>query len=259
MSVKMEIEKRNHRKLGQELELFMASEESPGMPFYLPKGMIVRNELEQFWKRKHQEAGYEEIKTPIMMKQELWEQSGHWDHYHENMYFSNVDEQQYALKPMNCPGAMLIFNHKRRSYRELPIRYAELGLVHRHELSGSLNGLLRVRAFTQDDAHLFVRKDQIEREIDRVLDLIDDIYSEFGFSYEVELSTRPENYMGSIDLWNEAEQSLGAVLKQRGMAYPDKRRRWSILRAQNRFSHIRFVRAELAMRNSPTWISKWRS
>ena len=219
MSVQMDIEKRNHRKLGQELELFMSSEEAPGMPFYLPKGMIVRNELEQFWKRKHQEAGYEEIKTPIMMKQELWEQSGHWDHYHENMYFSDVDEQQYALKPMNCPGAMLIFNHKRRSYRELPIRYAELGLVHRHELSGSLNGLLRVRAFTQDDAHLFVRKDQIEREVDRVLDLIDDIYSEFGFSYEVELSTRPENYMGAVDLWNEAEQSLEEVLKQRGMDY----------------------------------------
>ncbi|MFD1204317.1 MULTISPECIES: threonine--tRNA ligase [Sporosarcina] len=219
MSVQKEIEIRNHRKLGEELELFMSSEESPGMPFYLPKGMIIRNELEQFWKRKHQEAGYEEIKTPIMMKQELWEQSGHWDHYHENMYFSDVDEQQYALKPMNCPGAMLIFNHKRRSYRELPIRYAELGLVHRHELSGSLNGLLRVRAFTQDDAHLFVRKDQIEREVDRVLDLIDEIYSKFGFSYEVELSTRPENYMGSIDLWNEAEQSLEKVLKQRGMAY----------------------------------------
>ncbi|MFC5603327.1 threonine--tRNA ligase [Sporosarcina koreensis] len=219
MSVQMDIEERNHRKLGQELELFMSSEEAPGMPFYLAKGMIVRNELEQFWKRKHQEAGYEEIKTPIMMKQELWEQSGHWDHYHENMYFSDVDEQHYALKPMNCPGAMLIFNHKRRSYRELPIRYAELGLVHRHELSGSLNGLLRVRAFTQDDAHLFVRKDQIKREIDGVLDLIDDIYSKFGFSYEVELSTRPENYMGSIDLWNEAEKSLEAVLKQRGMDY----------------------------------------
>ncbi|MCG3088898.1 threonine--tRNA ligase [Sporosarcina cyprini] len=219
MSVNQEIEKRNHRKLGQELELFMASEEAPGMPFYLPKGMIVRNELERYWKQKHQEADYEEIKTPIMMKQELWEQSGHWDHYHENMYFSNVDEQHYALKPMNCPGAMLIFNHKRRSYRELPIRYAELGLVHRHELSGSLNGMLRVRAFTQDDAHLFVRKDQIEKEIDRVLDMVHEMYSEFGFEYEVELSTRPDHYMGSLELWNEAEQSLESVLKQRGMDY----------------------------------------
>lgn len=219
MLVQNDFENRNHRKLGQELELFMASEEAPGMPFYLPKGMIVRNELEQYWKRKHMEADYEEIKTPVMMKQELWEQSGHWDHYHENMYFSNVDEQHYALKPMNCPGAMLVYNHKRRSYRELPIRYAELGLVHRHELSGSLNGMLRVRAFTQDDAHLFVRKDQIEQEIDSVLDLIDEMYSEFGFRYVVELSTRPDDYMGSPELWDEAEQSLESVLEQRGMAY----------------------------------------
>lgn len=219
MSIQSQEEQRNHRKLGQELELFMASEEAPGMPFYLPNGMILRNALEEYWRDEHRKAGYEEIKTPVMMKQELWETSGHWDHYQDNMYFSEVDNQKYALKPMNCPGAMLIFNHKRRSYRELPIRYAELGLVHRHELSGSLNGLLRVRAFTQDDAHLFVREDQIEPEIDRVLDLIHDMYSKFGFRYEVELSTRPENFMGSVDLWDQAERSLENVLEQREMPY----------------------------------------
>lgn len=215
MSYEVEVEKRNHRVLGQELELFMSMEEAPGMPFFLPKGMIIRNELENLWRKKHQRAGYQEIKTPIMMKQELWEQSGHWDHYHENMYFSNVDNQNYAIKPMNCPGAVLLFNSKRRSYRELPVRFAELGLVHRHELSGSLNGLLRVRSFTQDDAHLFVREDQIESEIDKVLDLINEIYSEFGFSYKIELSTRPENFMGSEELWDKAEQSLEAVLNSK--------------------------------------------
>ncbi|MGM9988791.1 MAG: threonine--tRNA ligase [Bacillaceae bacterium] len=219
MSIQQEVEKRNHRKLGEQLELFMSLEEAPGMPVFLPKGMIVRNELEQLWKEKHQQAGYQEIKTPIMMKQELWEQSGHWQHYHENMYFSNVDEQNYAIKPMSCPGAVLIFNSKRRSYRELPIRFAELGLVHRHELSGSLNGLLRVRAFTQDDAHLFVREEQIEAEVANVLDLIDEFYSYFGFDYEIELSTRPEKFMGSIERWDQAEASLEAVLKKKGLTY----------------------------------------
>ncbi|MCU9612905.1 threonine--tRNA ligase [Caldibacillus lycopersici] len=219
MAMNIEAEKRNHRKLGEQLELFISMEEAPGMPFFLPKGMQLRNVLESFWRKKHQLSGYHEIKTPIMMKQALWEQSGHWDHYHENMYFSNVDEQNYAIKPMNCPGAVLIFNSKRRSYRELPIRYAELGLVHRHELSGSLNGLLRVRAFTQDDAHLFVREDQIESEIDQVLDLLHDIYSAFGFSYKIELSTRPENFMGAIEVWDKAEASLETVLKNKGLAY----------------------------------------
>jgi len=215
----LEAEKRNHRKLGQELELFTSMEEAPGMPFFLPKGMMIRNELENLWREKHQRAGYQEIKTPIMMKQELWEQSGHWDHYHENMYFSNVDEQNYAIKPMNCPGAILIYNSKRRSYRELPIRYAELVLVHRHELSGSLNGLLRVRSFTQDDAHLFVRADQIEAEIEKVLALIDEFYSHFGFDYKVELSTRPEEFMGSAELWDQAELALESVLKAKGVSY----------------------------------------
>ncbi|MFE8702847.1 threonine--tRNA ligase [Cytobacillus sp. FJAT-54145] len=219
MSTHNEVEMKNHRKLSQQLELFMSMEEAPGMPFFLPMGMVLRNELEGFWKRKHQQSGYQEIKTPIMMKQELWEQSGHWDHYHENMYFSNVDNQNYALKPMNCPGAVLIYKSKRRSYRELPIRLGELGLVHRHELSGSLNGLLRVRSFTQDDAHLFVRKDQIEIEIDKVLDLIHEFYSEFGFSYKVELSTRPEDFMGSVQMWDQAENALESVLKKKSISY----------------------------------------
>ncbi|TMU87603.1 threonine--tRNA ligase [Bacillus sp. BHET2] len=219
MSIKSEVEKRNHRKLGQELELFVSMEEAPGMPFYLPKGMLLRNELEDFWKNEHRKAGYQEIRTPIMMKQELWEKSGHWDHYHENMYFSEVDDQKYAIKPMSCPGAVLIYKSKRRSYRELPIRYGELGLVHRHELSGSLSGLLRVRSFTQDDAHLFVREDQIRAELHKVLDLIDLFYSKFGFDYKVELSTRPEDFMGSVELWDQAEEDLENVLKERGINY----------------------------------------
>lgn len=215
----MNEERRNHRKLGAELELFMTNDAAPGMPFYLPKGMVLRNQLEEYWRNKHVEHSYQEIKTPVMMKQELWEQSGHWDHYHENMYFSPVDGENYAVKPMNCPGAVLIFNSKRRSYRELPVRYAELGLVHRHELSGSLNGLLRVRAFTQDDAHLFVREDQIKAEISNVLAMIDEFYKKFGFSYRVELSTRPDKFMGAIDQWNAAESALKAVLDASGMQY----------------------------------------
>ncbi|MGM0851324.1 MAG: threonine--tRNA ligase [Bacillota bacterium] len=219
MSIQSEVEKRNHRKLGQELELFVSMEEAPGMPFYLPKGMLLRNELEDFWKREHRKAGYQEIRTPIMMKQELWEKSGHWEHYHENMYFSEVDDQKYAIKPMSCPGAVLIYKSKRRSYRELPLRYGELGLVHRHELSGSLSGLLRVRSFTQDDAHLFVRGDQIRSELHKVLDLIDLFYSKFGFDYKVELSTRPEDFMGSVELWDKAEADLEVVLEERGVNY----------------------------------------
>ncbi|WP_315907100.1 threonine--tRNA ligase [Priestia koreensis] len=219
MSNHVEAEKRNHRKLGQELELFASMEEAPGMPFFLPNGMILRNELENYWKQQHQKAGYQEIKTPIMMKQELWEQSGHWDHYHENMYFSNVDEQNYAIKPMNCPGAILVFNHKRRSYRELPVRYAELGLVHRHELSGSLNGLLRVRSFTQDDAHIFAQMHQVKEEISSVLSMIDQFYAHFGFKYKVELSTRPENFMGAVEIWDKAEAALQSVLDEKGLDY----------------------------------------
>lgn len=211
--------KNNHQKLGQELELFTTLEEAPGMPFFLPNGMIIRNELETFWKQIHQSNGYEEIKTPIMMKQHMWEQSGHWDHYQENMFFSSVEDQSYALKPMSCPGSVLLYNRKRRSYRELPIRYAELGLVHRYEQSGSLNGLLRVRSFTQDDAHFFVRRDQIEIELERVLDLVDHVYSIFGFNYHVELSTRPEDSMGSQESWDHAESALEFVLKKKRVLY----------------------------------------
>jgi threonyl-tRNA synthetase len=219
MSKELEVEKRNHRKLGLDLELFMSVEEAPGMPIFLPNGMLLRNELEKYWKEKHFRAGYQEIKTPILMKQEVWEQSGHWDHYHDSMYFSKWDQQNYAIKPMSCPGAIFVFNSKRRSYRELPMRFAELGLVHRPELSGSLSGLLRVRSFTQDDAHLFVREDQVESEIVKVLELIDEFYSKFGFQYKVELSTRPEVYMGSEQIWEHAEKTLESVLKKKDLEF----------------------------------------
>ncbi|CAI8763905.1 MULTISPECIES: threonine--tRNA ligase [Bacillus] len=214
-----EAAKRNHRKLGNELELFMFSEEAPGMPFYLPKGQIVRNELESFLREIQQKYDYQEVRTPIMMNQGLWEESGHWDHYKDNMYFSEVDNKSFALKPMNCPGHMLIFKHKLRSYRDLPIRMCEFGQVHRHEFSGALNGLLRVRTFCQDDAHLFVTPEQIESEIKSVLKQIDYVYRTFGFEYEVELSTRPEDSMGDDELWKQAEEALENVLKSLNYKY----------------------------------------
>ncbi|ATO50410.1 threonine--tRNA ligase [Brevibacillus laterosporus] len=214
-----EAKKRDHRKLGKELSLYMFSEEAPGMPFYLPNGMTIRNELEQFSRRLQDLALYEEVRTPFMMNQRLWEQSGHWDHYHENMYFSEVDNTTFALKPMNCPGHMLIYKNEMHSYRDLPIRYSEFGQVHRHEFSGALNGMLRVRTFCQDDAHVFVRPDQIEAEIKGMIQLIDKIYSVFGFKYSVELSTRPEDSMGSDELWDIAESSLKNVLDELGMEY----------------------------------------
>ncbi|NGQ94474.1 threonine--tRNA ligase [Brevibacillus sp. SYP-B805] len=214
-----EAKKRDHRKLGKELELFMFSEEAPGMPFYLPNGFTVRNELEQFSRRLQQLAHYTEVRTPFLMNQRLWLQSGHWDHYHENMYFSEVDNTTYALKPMNCPGHMLIYKNKIHSYRDLPIRYSEFGQVHRHEFSGALNGMLRVRTFCQDDAHVFVRPDQIESEIKNMIALIDRIYKVFGFEYSVALSTRPEEYMGSLELWEIAENSLRKVLEDAGLDY----------------------------------------
>jgi threonyl-tRNA synthetase len=214
-----EAKKRDHRKLGKELELFMFSEEAPGMPFYLPNGFTVRNELEQFSRRLQQMAHYTEVRTPFLMNQRLWLQSGHWDHYHENMYFSEVDNTTYALKPMNCPGHMLIYKNKIHSYRDLPIRYSEFGQVHRHEFSGALNGMLRVRTFCQDDAHVFVRPDQIESEIKSMISLIDRIYKVFGFDYSVALSTRPEEYMGSLELWEIAESSLKKVLEDAGLDY----------------------------------------
>lgn len=214
-----EARKRDHRKLGKELDLFMFSEEAPGMPFYLPNGMVIRNELEAYERGLHQERGYEEVRTPLMMNQRLWEQSGHWDHYHENMYFTEVDNTKFALKPMNCPGHMLIYKGQIKSYRDLPIRMSEFGQVHRHEFSGALNGMIRVRTFTQDDAHLFVRPDQIESEIKNVIELIDKMYGVFGFQYSIELSTRPEDSMGSDELWETAERSLQNVLDGIGVPY----------------------------------------
>ncbi|KRE47819.1 threonine--tRNA ligase [Paenibacillus sp. Soil522] len=214
-----EAKKRDHRKLGKELELFMFSEEAPGMPFYLPNGMTIRTELESFVRELQRQRDYEEVRTPFMMNNRLWEQSGHWEHYKENMYFTDVDDTTYALKPMNCPGHMLIFKNSLHSYRELPIRISEFGQVHRHEYSGALSGMMRVRTFCQDDAHLFVRPDQIEEEISRTIVLIDHIYGVFGFEYKIELSTRPEDSMGSEELWNQAEQSLRSVLDSRSIPY----------------------------------------
>ncbi|WP_340008718.1 threonine--tRNA ligase [Paenibacillus sp. FSL K6-0276] len=214
-----EAKKRDHRKLGKELELFMFSEEAPGMPFYLPKGMTIRTELENFARELQRQRDYDEVRTPLMMNNRLWEQSGHWDHYKDNMYFTNVDETKFALKPMNCPGHMLIYKNNLHSYRELPIRIAEFGQVHRHEFSGALNGMMRVRTFCQDDAHLFVLPEQIEDEISRVISLIDHIYQVFGFEYKIELSTRPADYMGSEELWDQAEQSLQNVLDNLGIEY----------------------------------------
>nr|WP_245746254.1 threonine--tRNA ligase [Evansella caseinilytica] len=214
-----EAAKRDHRKLGKQLGLFMFSEEAPGMPFYLPKGQIIRNELENFSRELQNAAGYDEVRTPYMMNLRLWEQSGHWDHYHENMYFTDVDQTRFALKPMNCPGHMLIFKNSRCSYRDLPVRIAEFGQVHRHEYSGALNGMLRVRTFCQDDAHIFVCKDQIEEEIKQVFELVDIVYRTFGFDYSVELSTRPEKSMGDDQLWEFSERALTNVLEDVGISY----------------------------------------
>lgn len=214
-----EAKKRDHRRLGRELELFFIPDEAPGMPIYLPKGMAIRNELEKFLREFLAEYDYVEVRTPVIMDRVLWEQSGHWDHYKENMYFTKVDEKDFALKPMNCPGHALTFKHQLRSYRDLPIRMGEFGLVHRHELSGALHGLLRVRAFTQDDAHIFVRPDQIEAEVFQCMDFVDRVYKTFGFEYRVELSTRPEDSTGSDELWEIATNALRDALEKRGMPY----------------------------------------
>lgn len=214
-----EAKQRDHRKLGKELELFMFSEEAPGMPFYLPKGMLIRTELENFARRLQRERDYEEVRTPQMMNNRLWEQSGHYDHYKDNMYFTMVDDVKYSLKPMNCPGHILVYKNSLHSYRELPIRIAEFGQVHRHEFSGALSGMMRVRTFCQDDAHLFVLPEQIGEEIGKVIEMIDHIYKVFGFEYQVELSTRPDDFMGDVELWNEAESSLQKVLEARGIPY----------------------------------------
>jgi len=214
-----EAKKRDHRKLGKELELFAIMEEGPGFPFFLPKGMVVRNELENFWRQIHQKNGYKEIKTPIILNESLWHRSGHWDHYKENMYFTKIDEQDYAVKPMNCPGGILVYKSQMHSYRELPLRLGELGLVHRHEISGALHGLMRVRCFTQDDAHIFMLPTQIKDEVLGVIKLIDEVYKLFGFEYHVELSTRPEDSMGSDEDWENATNALIDALNAAGLDY----------------------------------------
>ena len=214
-----EAKKRDHRKIGKELGIFMMREEGPGFPFFLPKGMVLKNTLLDYWREIHNKAGYQEISTPIMLNRQLWETSGHWDHYKENMYTTIIDDQDFAIKPMNCPGGVLVYESEPRSYRDLPLRMGELGLVHRHEKSGQLHGLMRVRCFTQDDAHIFMTPDQIREEIKGVAKLIDEVYSLFGFKYHVELSTRPEDSMGSDEDWEMATDALRAALDDLGLDY----------------------------------------
>jgi threonyl-tRNA synthetase len=214
-----EAKKRDHRKIGKEMDLFALYEEGPGFPFFMPKGMIIRNELEYFWRTEHRKRGYEEIKTPLILNEQLWRTSGHWDHYKDNMYFTKIDEEDFAIKPMNCPGSMLAYKRKMYSYRDFPIRMGELGQVHRHELSGALHGLMRVRTFTQDDAHIFMLPEQIKDELIGVVTFIDDVYKMFGFKYHIELSTRPEDSMGTDEEWNTAETALKEAMQQIGVPY----------------------------------------
>lgn len=214
-----EAARRDHRKLGKELDLFSLHDEGPGFPFFHPNGMIIRNELIDYWREVHRRYGYQEIKTPIILNRKLWETSGHWDHYKENMYFTKIDEEDYAVKPMNCPGGMLVYNTHGHSYRDLPLRLGELGLVHRHEKSGVLHGLFRVRNFTQDDAHIFMTPAQVEPEIQKTIDLFDEVYKTFGLTYKAELSTRPENSMGDDATWELATDALRKALEHRGLEY----------------------------------------
>ena len=215
-----EAEKRDHRKLGKELELFFLSEYGPGFPFFLPKGMVIRNVLIDLWRKEHEKAKYLQLETPIMLNKELWEVSGHWFNYRENMYTSEIDELEFAIKPMNCPGGVLSFKHQLHSYKDLPARLAELGRVHRHEFSGALHGLMRVRSFTQDDSHIFMTPDQVQDEIIGVVNLIDKFYSKlFGFEYEIELSTKPEKAIGSQEIWDMAEAALAGALDKLGRKY----------------------------------------
>ena len=211
-----EAKKRDHRKLGVELDLFAIMDEGPGFPFFFPKGMVIRNELETYWRELHRKWGYEEIRTPMILNEELWHRSGHWDHYKENMYFTTIDDAPYAIKPMNCPGGMLAYKRKMWSYKDLPIRAGELGLVHRHELSGALHGLMRVRCFTQDDAHIFMTEDQMFDEISGVIRKIDSVYSMFGFNYHIELSTCPDDFIGSEEVRENSENILRQVLEASG-------------------------------------------
>jgi threonyl-tRNA synthetase len=214
-----EAKKRDHRKLGKELELFFMSDEGPGFPFFQPKGVVVKNELMKYWREMHRKNGYVEIETPMILNRHLWETSGHWDHYKDDMYTVMIDEEDFAIKPMNCPGSILVYQSKMRSYKDLPLRLAEAGRVHRHELSGALHGLMRVRAFTQDDAHMFLMPEQIKDEIKALAKLINEIYNKFGFTYHVELSTRPENFLGKIEDWDMAEDSLRSALGELGLKY----------------------------------------
>ena len=214
-----EAKKRDHRKIGKELELFTIMEEGPGFPFFLPKGMILKNTLVDYWRDIHRKAGYDEIQTPMMLNRALWERSGHWDHYKENMYTTVIDDTDFAVKPMNCPGGILVYKTKMHSYKDLPLRMGELGLVHRHELSGALHGLMRVRCFTQDDAHIFMTREQIKDEIKGVVSLIDQVYSTFGFEYHIELSTQPEDSMGSKEDWDIATDALRNAITELGYDY----------------------------------------
>ena len=214
-----EAKKRDHRKLGRDLGIFMLSDYGPGFPFFLPNGMIIRNTLMDYWRKIHRANNYDEIMTPIMLNRELWETSGHWEHYGENMYSTSIDDENYCLKPMNCPGSILVYMNEPRSYRDLPKRFAEPGIVHRHEKSGELHGLMRVRCFTQDDAHIFITQEQIEEEVTRIIRIIDEIYKLFKFDYFVELSTRPEDRMGTDEEWDRAEDGLKNALKNNGMEY----------------------------------------
>ena len=214
-----EAAKRDHRKLGKELGLFVIKEEGPGFPFFLPKGMALRNELENFWREVHHDFDYDEIRTPVILNKHLWETSGHWDHYRENMYTTIIDDEEYAIKPMNCPGGILVYQNEMHSYRDFPLRYAELGLVHRHELSGALHGLFRVRAFTQDDAHVFMLPGQMQSELMKVIELFDRIYSQFGLKYHVELSTKPDNAMGDDAIWEAATEALRNAIEAKGIPY----------------------------------------
>ncbi|MBW3022519.1 threonine--tRNA ligase [Candidatus Woesearchaeota archaeon] len=214
-----EAEKRDHRKIGKELDLYSFHEEAPGMAFFHAKGMVIWNNLLGFWREEHRKAGYVEIKTPIILNKKLWLQSGHWDHYKDNMYFTKIDEQDYAVKPMNCPGGMLVYKERLHSYRELPLRAAEVGLVHRHELSGVLSGLFRVRSFHQDDAHIFCTEEQMEKEVQAIINLVDKVYRVFGFTYHLELSTKPEKAMGTKQMWDKAENSLKKALESKKLNY----------------------------------------
>ncbi|MBQ7261536.1 MAG: threonine--tRNA ligase, partial [Lachnospiraceae bacterium] len=214
-----EAKKRDHRRIGKEMKLFMFSDEGPGFPFFLPNGMILRNELMKYWREIHYKNGYQEIETPVMLNQRLWVTSGHWDHYKENMYTSMIDEELFCVKPMNCPGSILVYKNEPRSYRELPLRYAEVGLVHRHEKSGALHGLMRVRAFHQDDAHEFIAMDQVESEVAHIMRIIDEVYKKLEFDYHIELSTMPEDHMGSLEDWEKATHGLKDAVEHLGLTY----------------------------------------